>query len=227
MSTAITPVNPSNDPIQVRIAAHFNECPSGAFAKGDTIITAGENPTGVNYLESGIVEEYDITPEGTKVIVNVFKVGSFFPMSWAMNDTPNRYFFSALTDVTVRIDNPSNTLEFLKSNPDILYDLLSRVFKGTDAILRRLVHATSSVSSKRLMFELLLEAYRFGKDTGEGQKQINIRQNVLAARSGLARETVSRELQQLEKKGLILRYKQGIVINTAKIEQALDYTHGS
>ena len=210
--------------MQVRIASHFSSCTQEEFAKGDIIVQSGESPHGVIYLEKGIVEEYDITPEGAKVIVNVFKAGSFFPMSWAINKTPNRYFFAAQTDCTVRTDPAERTISFLQDNSDILYDLLARVFKGTDAILRRLVHATSSVSSKRLMFELLLEAYRFGKDIGEGQKQISIRQNVLAARSGLARETVSRELQQLEKHGYILRYKQGMVINIAKLEHTLDYT---
>lgn len=227
MTTTITPVNNTNDPIQVRIATHFKSCPSESCVKGDTLVNAGEEPSGVLYLESGIIEEYDITPEGTKVIVNVFKAGTFFPMSWAINKTPNRYYFGAITNVSVRIDTPARTITFLQTNPDIMFDLLSRVFSGTDAILRRLVLATSSVSSKRLMYELLLEAYRFGKDIGENQKQINIRQNVLAARSGLARETVSRELQQLEKNGLILRYKQGIVINTTKIEQALEFSNGS
>ena len=210
--------------MQVRIASHFSSCTQEEFAKGDIIVQSGESPNGVIYLEKGIVEEYDITPEGAKVIVNVFKAGAFFPMSWAINKTPNRYFFAAQTDCTVRTDPAERTIAFLQDNSDILYDLLARVFKGTDAILRRLVHATSSVSSKRLMFELLLEAYRFGKDIGEGQKQISIRQNVLAARSGLARETVSRELQQLEKHGYILRYKQGMVINIAKLEHTLDYT---
>lgn len=213
-----------DDPIQKQIINQFKGCPQVEYAKGDVIVEAGDELPGVLYLESGVVEEYDISPEGTKIIVNIFRAGSFFPMSWAINKTPNRYYFGAASDICVRIDSPERAIEFLKTNPEVMYDLLSRVYMGTDALFRRLILATSSVSSKRLMFELLLEAYRFGTDTGEGQKQINIRQNVLAARSGLARETVSRELQQLEKSGLILRYKQGIVVNTAKIEQVLDYT---
>lgn len=227
MSTSITSIKPMDDPIQIKVAEHFKNCSLVSYAKGDIIIEAGNDPTGVTYLESGVVEEYDITPEGTKIIVNVFKAGSFFPMSWAINKTQNKYYFAAVTNTTVRLNDPISTTQFLQDNPSVMLDLLSRVFRGTDAILRRLVLATSSVSSRRLMFELLLEAHRFGKVTGEGQVQVSIKQNVLAARSGLARETVSRELQQLEKNGFILRYKQGTVVNTAKIEQSLDFTYNS
>ena len=213
----------SSDPIEVRVAVYFSAFPEEHLNRGDVLVKAGEAPNGVWYLEKGIVEEYELTPEGTKVIVNVFKPGSFFPMSWALNKNPNRYYFGAQTAVAIRTAPADTTIEFLLGNTDILLDLISRVFKGTDALQRRLVLATSSISSKRLMFELLLEAERFGKEIGDGQKQINIRQNVLAARSGLARETVSRELQQLEKAGYILRYKLGIVVNTRRLEQVLDF----
>jgi CRP-like cAMP-binding protein len=205
----------------------FSEYPEEYLDKGEILIKAGESPKGIWYLEKGIVEEYELTPEGTKVIVNVFKAGSYFPMSWALNKTHNRYYFAAHTHATIRTAPVDIVIIFLRENPDILLELMARVFRGTDALLRRLVLATSSASSKRLMYELLLESERFGKEIGDGQKQINIKQNVLAARCGLARETVSRELQQLEKAGYILRYKQGIVINTRRIEHALDFAYDS
>lgn len=206
-----------------RVQEHFKDCPKKEYQKGDTIFSANEEPGVISFIEEGIIEEIDLTPEGTEIIVNIFKPGTFFPMSWAMNKTPNRYFYVAHTKAVVRQEPPEKTIAFIKDNPDILYNLLQRVFRGTDGIIRRLVLGVSSASKKRLVYELLLEAHRFGEDIGEGQKRIAIRQNELAARTGLARETVSRELKNLEDCGYILRYKQGIVVNTSRVEHALDY----
>lgn len=224
---ATTDMNPEFTPIQQKVQDYFADKLLKEYKRGDTIVIANQDPEGVMYLEKGIVEQYDITPEGAMVIVNIFKAPAFFPMSWAMNKTPNRYFFGAQTDTSLRIDDPAKTILFLQNNPDVLYELLARVFRGSDALLRRLVLATSSVSSKRLMFELLLEAQRFGETVGEHQKLIHIKQTILAARSGLARETVSREIRQLEKQGIILRYKHGMLIHTGRIEQVLDFTYAA
>jgi DNA-binding transcriptional regulator LsrR (DeoR family) len=73
-----------------------------------------------------------------------------------------------------------------------------------------------------LIFELLIEAHRFGTDLGENKTLIKIRQSDLAARSGLARETVSRELHKLEARRLLGIAKRGIIFKTDELEKALD-----
>src|SRR3990167_34233 len=63
----------------------------------EVLIRAGEDPPGIFYLVSGQVKEYDISGQGNEVVVNVYKPPAFFPMSWAINQTPNRYFFETIT----------------------------------------------------------------------------------------------------------------------------------
>ena len=110
---------------------------------------------------------------------------------------------------------------FLQANPDVLFDLLSRVYAGTDALLRRLALASSGVAAHRLIFELLLESYRFGIPGQDHLILVVINQNGLAARTGLARETVSRELHKLERQQLLSLTKQGIAINQIGLEKRL------
>ncbi len=208
--------------IQAKLELFFQQSALKRYPKGQIITFANEEPTGVCFLISGIVEQYDITPEGNKLTVNVFKPHAFFPMSWAINRTPNSYFFTALTDVEIKQTNAEDTVAFLKANPDIALDLLSRVYKGTDALLRRLVLAESGIAESRLIFELLIEAYRFGVEADNGAKVVTVRQSVLSERSGLARETVSRELHKLEKEGLISRDKQNIKVHISDLEKKLD-----
>jgi len=205
-----------------KLKLHFDKYELKSYAPGSMITLANQEPEGISFLEKGVVEQYDITPGGNKLVVNIFKPSAFFPMSWAINKTPNAYFFGALTKVELRQANTEDTLIFLRANPDVLYDLLSRVYKGTDAILRRLVLAASDIAASRLIFELLVEAYRFGTDIEENIKLVNVKQSTLAGRSGLARETVSREIRKLEQENLISQTAKGLVIDVKSLERKLD-----
>lgn len=213
-----------NQQIQDKLQEHFGKYELKKHPKGKILTLANQEPEGVSLLVSGLVEQYDITPEGNKITVNVFKPPAFFPMSWAINKTPNTYIFAALTDVELKNANAEETVDFLKANPDVMFDLLSRVYKGTDALLRRLVLAASGIAASRLIFELLIEAYRFGVVNEDGTVSVNVKQSILADRSGLARETVSRELHKLEAENLITRTNKDIQIDVKRIETKLDFT---
>lgn len=209
-----------NQDIRQKIEAFFDGS-TKAYDRGHILTLAGQEPTGVSLLLDGVVEQYDITPEGNKVTVNIFKPPAFFPMSWAINRTPNEYFYAALTDVKLKRVDADAAVEFLRDNPDVTFDLLSRVYRGADALLRRLTLAARGIASSRLIFELLIEAYRFGTETGDAKRVVQITQSSLAARSGLARETVSRELHKLEGERLLALTKHGIVLDIAQLEKRL------
>lgn len=207
--------------IRDKIIAFFDKNPSHSLPKGTLLTLAGESPKEITFLLEGVVEQYHITPQGNKVVVNVFKPPAFFPMSWAINGTTNAYFYETLTDSTIKYSNPAATVAFLKRNPDVSFDLLSRVYKGTDALLRRILVAASGVAVNRLVFEILIEAYRFGKDV-DMHKEIFIKQSILATRSGLARETVSRELRKLANGNYLVFTKHGFLVDIGKLEELLD-----
>ena len=208
--------------IQHKLDEHFSSHKVKIYNAGDTIIHAGEDPTGVSQLLSGTVEKFDITPEGNQVTVNIFKPPAFFPMSWAINKTPNTYFYSALSTVELRTAGADETVAFLHDNPDVMFNLLSRLYKGTDGLLRRHVFLARGIASSRVIFELLLECYRFGVKLDDGKTRIKVKQTTLAARCALARETISRELHKLEKNDLLRMENDGITIDVTKLEKQLD-----
>ncbi|HEV2402792.1 MAG TPA: Crp/Fnr family transcriptional regulator [Candidatus Saccharimonadales bacterium] len=206
-----------------KVAEFFTNYPPRRFAKGELLIRAEEEPRGIFYITKGHVNQYDISLSGIDVFVNVFKPPAFFPMSWAMNKTPNHYFFEAATFVTARLAPPDETVAFLKKNPDVLFDLLARVYRGTDGMQRRLAHIVGGDSKSRVIFELLNAAARFGVDEKAAQAVfIPLRQGELAQHAGLTRETVSRTMQQLKDSGLAEAARGGIVIhNVAGLESML------
>jgi CRP-like cAMP-binding protein len=206
----------TGDEVAKKIDAHFSTYPSRTYPKGQILIFGGEEPTGVFYLTKGRVRQYDVSYRGDEVIVNTFKPPAFFPMSWAFNQTPNKYFFKTETQTTFHIVPREEALKFVKANQDVMEDLLTRLYRGMDGLLGRVVHLMSGSAQSRVMYELLVEAERFGKQQPDGTVLLGIKETGLAAQSGLSRETVSREIHKLKDKQLVEVTTHNIILKDLK-----------
>lgn len=192
-----------------------------AYKKGEILIRADENPQGVLYLKGGIVKQYAISRKGDELIINIFRPISFFPMSWAINKTPNNYYYEAMTNLNIWRAPSEDVVAFIKSNPDILYDLMSRVYRGTEGMLQRMTYLMGGNAYARLVIEIIIQAKRFGKNVGN-RIELKIAEKDLASQSGMTRETVSREIKLLKNKKLVVFTKNVLVIaDIQKLEDEL------
>jgi len=209
-----------------KINQFFSSYPHRSYPKSQILIFAGESPEHIFYLTSGKVRQYAITYRGDEIVVNIFKPPAFFPMSWAINRSSNDYFYKTEEPAEVHIVPADDALNFIKENPAVMLDLLSRLYRGMDGLLGRLVHLMSGSAKSRLLYELLIECRRFGKALAGGKKLLlTINESDLAARSGLARETVSREMQKLKDDDQVDITPKGIVVTDVKKLEA--YLGGS
>lgn len=188
--------------VNEKINSFFTQYPSRTHKKGQIILYPGDIASHIFHLVDGRVKQYDISYRGDEVVLNIFKPPAFFPMSQAINKTANNYFFECDSEVQLHRAPADAVLEFVRSNPNVAYDLLSRVYRGTDGLLGRMAHLMASTAKSRVMYELIIECRRFG-DTGGTDLAITASESDLGARAGLTRETVSRELQKLKAEGLI------------------------
>jgi CRP-like cAMP-binding protein len=212
---------PDTTQLGQKVEQHFSKYPLRTYTKGQILIHAGDIPQHIFYLVSGKVRQYDISYRGDEIIVQVYKPGAFFPMLWAITGVNNEFFFDAETDVEVRVAPAQESVQFLKDNPDVTFDLLTRVYRGLDGILGRVVHLMTGNAKSRLLYELLVEAKRFGQKQPDGATLITITEGDMAARAGLSRETVSREVQKLIRDGIITKDAQGTTIKS--LTKADDY----
>jgi CRP-like cAMP-binding protein len=211
-----------DDDVAKKVRAFFEHYPERHFMRRQMLVHAGEEPSGVFYVLEGRVNQYDISPAGTEVVVNIFKPPAFFPVAWAMNRTPNGYFFEAATDVVTRVAPADDVVAFLQREPGVVFDLLARVYRGTDGVLRRLAHLMGGDARSRLLFELLKAAHRFGEAGPDGAVYLPLKEGDIAKQSGLARETVNRLIKNLKAEGLIIVQGSGLLIpDTRKLEAAL------
>lgn len=188
-----------------QIKTFFSEYQPKTCRKGEVLIQASDKKPQVFYIEEGTVVQYDIAENGSKVVLNTFKAGAFFPIMFAMADVKNSYFFETRTPAIVRAVPAKDAVNFVKDNPEVAYDLLVRTFKGSAGLLAKLSQLMAGTAGNRLMQEITIMAERFGETDGKDKNRVLIRATAsqLATQTGLARETVSRELQKLKAKGVI------------------------
>ncbi len=193
-----------DETISSKIENFFTTGQHKTFKKGEVLIRADEEPAGIFFLKQGTVKMYSISENGDELVLNIFKPYSFFPMSWAVNSTKNKYFFEAINDLEVWRMPKEAVLTFLWDNPDVLFDLLRRVYSGIDGLLLRMAYLKSGQAYRRLINEILIYAKRFGDKTDhESKAAITITEKELASHIGITRETVSREMKKLKNKGFV------------------------
>ena len=103
-----------NDNIERKTERFFSSFTSLTYKKGETIIRAEDPPLGVYFLTKGSVRQYLVSPSGETLIVHVYRLGSFFPLMWALNDIPNTFYFEAIVEVEVRRAPRDKVVDFLK-----------------------------------------------------------------------------------------------------------------
>lgn len=195
-----------------KVKEYFTKYPKRSYPKGQIIIFGDEEPEHIYYLVKGNVREYDVSYKGDEVTVNIFKPGAFFPMSWAINKTRNKYFYKTDTETELHVIPPEDAVNFIKTNPDVMFDLLSRLYKGVDGVMGRMVHLMSGTARERLLYEIVVECSRFGKPDKTGNYLLTANEVDLAARSGLSRETVSREMHKIKAEGFVDVTQKGILV---------------
>lgn len=203
-----------------KINEFFNQFSTRQYSKGQILILSGDDTDYVYHIISGKVKEYDVSYRGDEIILNVFKPPAFFPMSLAINKVRNPFVYEADTDVSLKRAPADEVVAFIKANPDVLFDLMSRVYRGLDGLLNRMVHLMSSSARNRILYELIIEAKRFGETLANGKCEISLNEKDLGARAGLSRETVSREISKLRGEGMISIGGKKITIESVDLLEA-------
>lgn len=198
-------------PATNQVTEFFSKYPIESDKRGKQLILIGDSVHEVIYVESGRIDQYDIGASGDKAIINTFGPGAFLPMSNVLNDLPSEYFFEISSPkAEIRRAPAAEVVAFLHSHPMVVLDLLSRVYRGLDGMLARLSSQMSGTAQDRIWRQLVINGRRFGMAADRsGYVKLKITENQLAQQTGLARETVSRELKKFRLAGTVELPRQG------------------
>lgn len=174
------------------------------FKKGDYIIHPGEAPPGVFYIYDGVVKAYDITKYGEENLLSIRREGELFPLIWALTGKERHIIFQALAPTTTWLISYDTFQKYLREHPDAMAPLLDMTIEMYRLHSERILNLEYRTVRERIISFLLTMSQRFGKQTDEGLLiNIPLRHQDVASSVNATRETASRELNALERKGLI------------------------
>lgn len=208
------------------LARLFEDSRYFLYERGDTIIRAGDIPSGVYLITDGWIKLYSLCEDGeVNIIMNMTK-GDIFPLDWTITGQLHDVTFAALESTAVRRIPTEKFVRAFRSDIDIA---TAASFKLASYLLRlshELEHLSYRSARERVAFRLVCLADYFGRPEGD---QIVIRARVsneyVARSTNMTRETASREMSRLARKGLV-RTMDGYIhiINLAALKNEVGKT---
>ncbi len=202
--------------IQKLVGTYFEKFELKKFAKHEVII----KPSGgqeIFFLTKGVVRMFSLSKKGGELTLNIFKAHALFPVSLVFN----KYAYDALTEVEGYFAPKLDFQRFIRRNPEVLFDLLERIYRGLDGFYMRLEALLSGDAFYRVLTQLIIYARRFGqKNQNTITFDFHLTHHQLASQTGLARESVTKEIKKLQEKGLIgYSGKKLLIYNLLKLEE--------
>jgi CRP-like cAMP-binding protein len=190
----------------------FSKFKSYRYKKGEVILRGGDVPQGVYFITKGYVRDYSISKDGEGLTLFIFKSEDFFPMQWVFNERTVPHYFEAMTAVELWRCPKEDFADFIKANPEIFFELISRIMLRLGGLLQRMEYLAFGNAYQKVASILLICAERFGKKYGRGMLiPVPFKHRDLAMLVGMTRETVSIEMKKLERKGII-GYKKHLIV---------------
>jgi CRP/FNR family transcriptional regulator, cyclic AMP receptor protein len=175
------------------------------YKKGEVIIRPQDQPDGVYLIEWGFVKAYTITKYGEENLLIVRSSGSIFPLIWAFTGEHRQVTYEAMEPTSVWRVAKSDYLEFLQQNSNVLPVILDMAIEAYRLHSERVMTLSYRTARERIISFLISHAHRFGIKNKNGSITIQapFRQSDIASSVNATRETTSRELNTLKKKGFI------------------------
>lgn len=183
------------------------------FKKGDYVIHPGETPPGIFYIYQGLVKAYDITKYGEENLLIIRKEGELFPLIWALTGQERHVIYQALAPTVCWQISFETFQTYLKSHPDALAPVLDMAIEMYRLHSERILNLEYRTVRERIISFLLTMSQRFGERTGDGLLiSAPLRHQDIASSINATRETTSRELSALERKGLLKNTQSNITL---------------
>lgn len=195
------------------LVGFFNSVRQRQFSAGELVLS-GENPSGVMCIQKGFVKVYSISDEGDQYTHVIYKEGEIFPLIWAINGVRRRVFYEAASNAVIAESQKEVFLNSIKKDAEVVFDVLQQLAQQFYIFTDRLDNLQYKSAHERVAYRIMFLASRFGERVGKSVIiKAPLTHELIGGTINLARETVSREIEKLEKDGTISYQGRYIVIN--------------
>lgn len=182
------------------------------YKSGSVIALQGEDAQKIGYVLDGRAKAVSFTKNGEATWVGYFQLGDFFGHTAWLSENPPPFEIIAETDVKVLFVAAATMNELLTEQENLGLELAKDLASRLDQMTQRLIEAFTLSAKGRICAELT----RLSRVIGIAPDTRIIRPNPvlvdLAERVNSTRETVSRTVSDLQKKGILAREPGAIII---------------
>jgi CRP-like cAMP-binding protein len=213
----------TSDPSIIRSAPFFQGLPEAAIEVALSHLVTRTHPANqmillendwggsVYFILQGWVKIRTYNLEGKEVTLNIIGKGELFGEMAALDEVPRSTDVITLTSTLIGSLPSQDFVKLIHTEPLAGLRLSQLMARRLRQVNRRL-RLRESDSQSRVADTLLFLAEGQGTKGQTGMEIPNLPHRELSSLSGLARETVTRVLTKLEKKGLIIRDSDKISI---------------
>ena len=192
------------------------------YKKGEFVIRPGQAPTGVFYIEKGLVKAYDISKYGEENLLIIRKEKEVFPLIWAITGQERRIIYETLSPTVLLHVERNKFLTHMRENTKAMPPLTDMVTEMYRIHSERILNLEYRSVRERLISFLITMSHRFGEKSKEGIViNVPLRQQDIASSINATRETTSREMNYLERHSLVSN--KSSVITLRNIEKLSSY----
>lgn len=209
----------SNTTIE-KITTFFLNYQQYQFRAGEVLISPDDELYKIYFLKKGYVRQYILTLDGEEIALHIFRQGSFFPIMLVLAEAQNKYYFEAKTACEINIAPVEKVITFLKKNPEVLFLLTTRLSKGLNGLTSRVEHLLFNQAYEKIITLLLYLSKNYGRQ--EKEKiiiDIPVTHIEMAALLGTSRETVSRQIEILQKKDFVIYKGRRLFVDAKKLKE--------
>ena len=182
------------------------------YDAGSVIALQGEKAEKIGYILSGRAKAVSFSENGEATWVGYFKANEFFGHTALLSENPPHFEIIAETDVEVLFVTASKMVALLDGHKTLSVDIAKDLARRLDHMTNRMIEAYTLSAKGRICAELS----RLSRVIGKAPDTRIIRPNPvfvdLAERVNSTRETVSRTVSDLQKKGILAREPGAIII---------------
>ena len=203
----------SNNQLQEELAGYFEKGRLLKFDKDEIVMRSREQPRGVYMIQRGFIKVYSIDDSGKENLHLIYKSGEIFPLIWAFKGLPRNVFYQALAPSRLWLLPTDEFRELAATSHSASQALVRQLVNQFHILTERLENLEYNSAADRVVYRLVFMAGRFGVKNG---KQViidaPITHQIIADATNLVRETVSRQIELLEKQNLLEHKGRKIVI---------------
>jgi CRP-like cAMP-binding protein len=213
----------SNDKMHC-LTEYFEKGVRNVYKKGEIVIRPQDTPEHIYFIESGYVKAYSISKYGDENLLVIRHDGEIFPLIWTFTEDHRDVAYEALDQCVIWRQPKNDYLAFLESSPQATTAVLSLAMRAYRTYAEHVNTLEYRTVRERIVSFLLACTRRFGEKQADGTIRIlaPLKQQDIASSINASRETTSRELSGLLRKGIIQTDDRHIVVtDPAKLSSYL------